>query len=115
MNLMLGNWDTKLVPLGCDERTVQERVGACGVSIQKGLDSRLVELSRYPIRYLYAHSRKRPAVPCSGNSRLRHKPSRNLDTHLESSIVRISSPRHALLTPHGAGCVACADAPGAMR
>ena len=50
MNLMLGNWDTKFVPLGCDERTVQERVGACGVSIQKGLDSRLVELSRYPIR-----------------------------------------------------------------
>ena len=49
MNLMLGNWDTKFVPLGCDERTVQERVGACGVSIQKGLDSRLVELSRYPI------------------------------------------------------------------
>ena len=30
MNLMLGNWDTKFVPLGCDERTVQERVGACG-------------------------------------------------------------------------------------
>ena len=49
MNLMLGNWDTKFVPLGCDERTVQERVGACGVSIQKGLDSRLVELSRYPM------------------------------------------------------------------
>ena len=49
MNLMLGNWDTKFVPLVAMNGPYRKGWEPAGVSIQKGLDSRLVELSRYPI------------------------------------------------------------------